>query len=247
MRLLAAAALCALITITVVPPAARADDAVLAKLAGHWHCAFAGEPAVERYYSVFHPAGGGTTEYGRAETTEQDGAPVVALERIHIGGDRLEIQAFEGTGTGPVTTDALQVTGTSASGTPLTLVYTFGQDTFRRVVTDNGKTIDSEQCARVAEPPFVCTERNVPPATIHAVPPVFSANAIATRAHGRVEVLVTLDQHSRVMWTRIVKSDNHLLDAESMRAALLSTYRTRVSDCVPQAADYLFTVDFSNF
>jgi TonB family protein len=231
------------------PPASAATD-TLAGLAGRWHCAVAGQHAAERYYYLFAStaADGARTLYGRQETVERDGEPSQSFERIAQRSDRsASIEAFEGSGNATAG-DAAPLRFTSSfPGADFALSYAVDGDTMQRVATYNGRTIDSERCTRVPEKPFdtSCAHPNVPAATLLAAEPEYPAAAIPKKASGLVHLSVTLDEHSRVIWSEVVKSDNHLFDEEAVRAARLSTYRTEIRNCRPIAKTYIFTVEFS--
>ena len=62
---------------------------------------------------------------------------------------------------------------------------------------------------------------------------------------GRVEVLVSLDADSHVVATKVRSSSSAILNASALTAARNSTYRTRIVDCVPVAADYVFSVVYT--
>jgi hypothetical protein len=227
------------------PPA---DAGAVSRLAGHWHCSVAGGPPAERYYYAF-PArqnGGSWSAYGRAELTLADGDRAVAFERLAVRGDEVTIDAAEGTGTATASGDDLRFTGSATPDGTLSIAYAVADGTMRRTAARNGAQIDDERCVRLPEAPFPspCPQPDLPPATLHQEIPPAPAEALFARISGEVDVIITLDDHSRVLWTSVLKSTNHIFDAQAVRAARLSTYRTELRGCRPIAAQYIFTVDF---
>jgi len=89
-----------------------------------------------------------------------------------------------------------------------------------------------------------CAHPNVAASTIAAAnvdtPPLAQQNGIS----GIVDIVVRLDEHSHITATRIAHSPSPLLNEAALRAARSSTFRTEVRDCVPIAAEYVFSVDF---
>ncbi len=222
---------------------APAPDAVLASFAGRWHCAVAGAHQTERYYFVT----GGEAAYvrGRAEITENDGSVTVAFETIKPLDVGFEIATREGTGAATAAGGTLEFRGHDPDSKALVIRYTVTPAALQRVVSVDGATVRDERCSRVEEPPFPtqCAVPNAPAKTLHVVEPPYPETA--GTAAGRVFVMVTLDAHSRVFGARITRSDNAAFNDPAVRAAVFSTYQTRIKDCVPVAGDYIFTVDFS--
>ena len=73
------------------------------------------------------------------------------------------------------------------------------------------------------------------------VPPMAQQQGIG----GRVEVIVSLDAQSHVVATKIRRSASAILNPSAIAAARTSTYQTRVVNCVPVAADYIFSVMYA--
>jgi outer membrane biosynthesis protein TonB len=80
---------------------------------------------------------------------------------------------------------------------------------------------------------------------LKAAEPFYPAQALATHAEGVVQVLVVLDDRSRVVWTEVQSSPSVLLNDEAVRSARSSTYRGAIHNCRPVPATYIFSVDFS--
>ncbi len=231
------------------PPPARGATDTLAALAGHWHCAVTGRHAAERYYYLFATAPPGSrTLYGREDTIEPDGQPSEAFERIvqrADGGATLE--AFEGGGEAQPGDAASLHFVDDLSGDGFTLTYSVDANTMQRIAANKRTTLDSERCARVPEQSYEasCRTPNVPATVLQAAEPAWpTAARLPRQASGLVQIVITLDDHSRILWTEIVKSDNHLFDEEAVRSARFSTYRTMIRNCRPVPASYLFTVSF---
>jgi TonB family protein len=73
------------------------------------------------------------------------------------------------------------------------------------------------------------------------IPPMAQQQGIS----GRVEVVVSLNADSRVVGTKIRSSASAILNPSALAAARNSTYQTRIVDCVPVAADYIFSVVYT--
>jgi hypothetical protein len=230
-----------------IPPPVSAATDTLAALAGGWHCTVAGRKPADRFYYLFsaNTSSPSRTLYGRMDTVEPDGSPSVTFERIEQRGDgTVTIEAIEGNAAASSAAAVpLAFTGTSQNA----ITYAVDGDTMQRVATVNKGTVDSERCVRIPEKPVdaSCAVPNAPATTLKADEPAYPAAAIASRASGIVQVIVILDDHSRVMWTDVAKSDNPVFNDEAVRAARLSTYRAAIRNCKPVAARYLFTVDFT--
>ena len=80
--------------------------------------------------------------------------------------------------------------------------------------------------------------------TLHAVAPKVPPLAVQQGIEGIVQVVVTLDADSHVTGTRIQRSPSAILNGVSLEAARSSTYQTEIRNCVPIAADYIFSVQF---
>jgi outer membrane biosynthesis protein TonB len=89
-----------------------------------------------------------------------------------------------------------------------------------------------------------CAHPNVPASTVEAAnvdtPSLAQQNGIS----GVVDVIVRLDEHSHVVAAQIAHSASPLLNDAALRAARASTFRTEVRDCLPVAAEYIFSVEF---
>jgi outer membrane biosynthesis protein TonB len=89
-----------------------------------------------------------------------------------------------------------------------------------------------------------CAHPNVAASTVEAAsvdtPSLAQQNGIS----GVVDVIVRLDEHSRVVAARVAHTPSTLLNDAALRAARTSTFRTEVRDCLPVAAEYVFSVEF---
>jgi TonB family protein len=253
MRSLARVSVIVMFVLSLAPPRPTpAATDTLAALEGHWHCTVAGRPAAERYYFLFHPQGpsgpnGTRILNGRQERVEPDGTPVESFEQIYQSVDgSASIESVEGKGEAPSAGSAVLRFTSSSPNPDLTLSYVVDGDTMQRVATSNKSTIDSERCMRVVEKQIEtkCTQPNAPARALDVEEPVYPPEAVAQRLSGIVHIIVTLDDHSRVIWTSIGKSDNAIFNSEALRVARISTYRAEIQNCKEVAARYLFTVDF---
>jgi TonB family protein len=93
---------------------------------------------------------------------------------------------------------------------------------------------------------LACARPNVPAQAIHAVTPDVPPMAQQQGIFGTVQVIVSLDPQSRVVGTRIQSSPSAILNAAALSAARQSTFQTEIRDCVPIAADFVYTVTFAN-
>lgn len=91
-----------------------------------------------------------------------------------------------------------------------------------------------------------CTSSNSPARVIRAAMPQIPPMAQQQGIQGKVEVVVSLDEQSRVVATKIRSSPSAILNASALAAARNSTYRTATVRCAPAAVDYVFTVTFTS-
>ncbi len=85
---------------------------------------------------------------------------------------------------------------------------------------------------------------DAPARTIVANEPDMPESAVRAGAFGRVDVLVTLDERSQLIATRIVKSASPLLNESALAAARASTFSTRMHNCRYVPGSYIFVVDY---
>ena len=81
--------------------------------------------------------------------------------------------------------------------------------------------------------------------TVHAVSPQIPPQAVQQGIEGLVQVVVSLDADSHVTAARIQRSPSAILNHVSIEAARSSIYQTAIRNCVPVAADYIFSVEFA--
>ena len=82
--------------------------------------------------------------------------------------------------------------------------------------------------------------------TLHAVEPDTPALAQQQGIQGTVQVIVSLNENSRVIGTRVQSSPSGILNNAALSAARQSTFQTEIRDCKPIAADYIFSVEFNS-
>ena len=90
-----------------------------------------------------------------------------------------------------------------------------------------------------------CTSPNTAARVIRAAMPQLPAMAQQQGIQGKVEVVVSLDEQSRVVGTKIRSSPSAVLNYSALTAARNSTYRAATVHCVPVAGDYVFTVTYT--
>ena len=91
-----------------------------------------------------------------------------------------------------------------------------------------------------------CARPNVPGSVVHAALLETPAMAAQQGIGGNVQVVVSLDENSRVIGTRIQSSPSAILNAAALAAARQTTYQTAIRDCRPIAGDYIFSIDFES-
>jgi TonB family protein len=91
-----------------------------------------------------------------------------------------------------------------------------------------------------------CERPNVAATTLRVAEPDTPEQAQREGISGTVQVVVSLDANSHVRGTRIGSSPSTVLNAAALAAARESTFQTEIRNCRPVAADYIFSVDFTN-
>jgi uncharacterized protein YggE len=94
-------------------------------------------------------------------------------------------------------------------------------------------------------PAPVCARPNVQASIVHPADPYLPPLAAQQKIFGTVSVVVSLDQQSRVVGTRIQSSPSPLLNGPALAAARATTFQTEIRGCKPIAADYIYSVDFT--
>lgn len=74
--------------------------------------------------------------------------------------------------------------------------------------------------------------------------PVLPPVAVRQGITGAVRVLVTLDAASQVSRAIVLTTSNPVLNEAATFAAIQTTFRTQVTDCVATDSDYVFNADF---
>jgi len=106
--------------------------------------------------------------------------------------------------------------------------------------------IAQEATPRPAATATMCARPNVSATTIYHSVAVTPTMAEQQGIVGTVQVIVSLDRESNVVGTRIMTSPSAILNRAALAAARASTFQTEVRDCSPLAADFMYTVDFTN-
>jgi TonB family protein len=259
-RLLAAMLSC--VSVVVAAPVAAAEPrtapALIAALNGYWRCRTDDGKSTERSYFASishanadrpllegHPAA--VFAAGREDLTDTNGDPEFMMERLDVHPSGVKVQSVEGTSDGTVTDDdALLLHGTDpTSGKPFTLRYAVRNDSLQRTFTE-GSVTQAEQCTReqIPAPPTTCAQPDVHGTTLQAAQPYVPAEAAAQHVYGRVDVVVTLNDRSQVLWVSVLKSASPLLNDAALAAARDSTFRTQIVHCRPIAANFVFSVEF---
>lgn len=92
----------------------------------------------------------------------------------------------------------------------------------------------------------ICERPNVPTTVISAQEPDMPAMAQQQGISGTVNVIVSLDEHSEIVATKIQSSASVLLNSAAQAAARQSTFQTEIRNCKPVPSDYVFSVEFSS-
>jgi hypothetical protein len=123
-----------------------------------------------------------------------------------------------------------------------------GGDFRRTFAYDNGNPVwfpySVERCTPGKTPPSpdACIAKHYPATTLEAGAddPFGSYNL----GGGTVQVMVSLDENSKVVATRILSSPNPELNMLALKQTRRTKFRTEIVDCKPKAADYVFSVSF---
>ena len=94
--------------------------------------------------------------------------------------------------------------------------------------------------------PAPCARPNVAATTLRGARAVAPPMAEQQGIQGSVQVVISLDENSRVVGARIRSSPSAVLNPAALAAARASTFRTEIRDCRPLAADYIYTVEFES-
>lgn len=96
-----------------------------------------------------------------------------------------------------------------------------------------------------APPKPACANPNVKAKTVNPVTPDTPEMARQQGATGVAQVQVDLSATSKINSVKIYKSaGNPALDQAALTAARQSSFQTDIVDCVPQAASYIYVVEF---
>ncbi|HTD36333.1 MAG TPA: energy transducer TonB [Candidatus Limnocylindrales bacterium] len=93
-------------------------------------------------------------------------------------------------------------------------------------------------------PASACIAGNYPATTLEDAPAITSEGYGMNLPNGRVAVVVSLDEASRVTGVRIASSSAPELNRPALDRARRSKFRTQIVNCKPVAGSYIFTVDF---
>ena len=168
------------------------------------------------------------------------------LERWHV---QSALGGFGG-GASAWTGMTWTVEGENSDGVPVRMTNELlaGGDFRRTFAYDNHSptwfTYSVERCTpgTIPPPPGACIAKNYPATTLEAG--TQDAFGSYTLARGTVYVLVSLDESSRIVATRIQSSPNPELNMLALSQTRRSKFRTAIIDCKPVAADYVFGVTF---
>jgi periplasmic protein TonB len=168
------------------------------------------------------------------KSTPPPNTPAPQQPRIKINTQKTESK----TNTGPSEATNKYTTG-NTQGIPQ------GQGTAAPVVAP-AATPAPAPTPQPTRTPLACSRPNVPASTIHAVEPDTPPIALQQGVQGVVQVVVSLNENSRVTGTLVRSSPSVILNNAALSAARQSTFQTEVRDCKPIAADYIFSVEFTS-
>ena len=155
-----------------------------------------------------------------------------------------------GGGAGAWTGTSWTVEGENKDGVAVRMTVELlpGGDFRRSFAYDNGSptwfTYSVERCTPGKTPPSpdACIAKYYPATTLETgAQDAFGSYILGG---GTVYVVVSLDENSRIVATRVQSSPNPELSGLALRQTRRSKFRTAILDCKPRAADYLFGVSF---
>jgi uncharacterized protein YggE len=103
-----------------------------------------------------------------------------------------------------------------------------------------------ESTPRPTPTPAPCARPNVAATTVRGAPAIAPPMAEQQGIQGTVQVVISLDEYSRVVGARIQTSPSAILNPAALAAARASTFQTEIRDCRPLAGDYIYSVEFEN-
>jgi hypothetical protein len=122
---------------------------------------------------------------------------------------------------------------------------------FRRTMFyENGARVFAvesvERCTPGAKPPpaDACIAERYPATTLEAAP-VDARFVPRNLPPGVVQVVVSLNERSEIVSTRVQSSPNAAFNGPALAAVRASKFRTEIRNCKPIAADYIFSVSFA--
>ena len=169
------------------------------------------------------------------KSTPPPNTPAPQQPRIKINTQKTESKS----NTGPSEATNKYTTG-NTQGIPQ------GQGTAAPVVAPAATPAAPQPTPVPTRTPQSCARPNVPASTIHAVEPDTPPIAAAQGIQGTVQVVVSLNENSRVTGTRVQSSPSAVLNGAALSAARQSSFQTEIRDCKPIAADYIFSVEFTS-
>jgi protein TonB len=169
------------------------------------------------------------------KSTPPPNTPAPQQPRIKINTQKTESKS----NTGPSEATNKYTTG-NTQGIPQ------GQGTAAPVVAPANTPAPAPPTPQPTRTPQSCAHPSVPASTIHAVEPDTPSLAQQQGIQGTVQVVVSLNESSRVTATRVQSSPSAILNNAAVSAARQSTFQTEIRDCKPIAADYIFSVEFTS-
>ena len=137
----------------------------------------------------------------------------------------------------------------NAVGRRMTLAHLSNGDFRRTSFYENGAKVfvldTVERCAPGMTPPpsDACIADGYPATTLEAGP-VNARLVPRTLSSAVVQVVVSLNERSEIVGTRIQSSPDPAYDGPALASVRASKFRTEIRNCKPIAADYIFTVTF---
>jgi len=93
--------------------------------------------------------------------------------------------------------------------------------------------------------PTSCAVPNAPARAVNLFPPetpfVWQSDGLS----GTVEIIVALDEESKMVKTEVFLSSNRLLTNAAVAAARRSTFQTQIVNCKPRTAAFIYVVRYS--
>jgi TonB family protein len=150
--------------------------------------------------------------------------------------------------------NTLKTKATTGGPTEAANTHTTGSDTGSPQGTSNSPQPTSAPVAATPVPPtptpsptpLTCAVPNADARTVTPVPPETPAIAQQQGITGEVVVQVTLDENSKIVDAKVIRTPSSLLNKAALDATRQSVFKTRIANCKPVAESYNYIVEFQS-